>query len=107
MVGGGTTNCRRAWSEGWRTMVDDSLLAILRCPNDRSTLRRAEPDVVARLNEAVRVGRLRNRAGEVVGKLLEGGLVRERGDLLYPVVEQIPVMLHDEAIPLDQLAASG
>lgn len=88
-------------------MVDDSLLAILRCPNDRTSLRRAEPDVVARLNEAMRAGRLRNRAGTLVTKPLDGALIREAGDVAYPVVDQIPVMLHDEAIPLDQLAASG
>ena len=84
-------------------MVDDSLLAILRCPIDRSTLRRAEPAVVAQLNEAMRTGRLRNRAGAMVAKPLDGGLVRASGDLVYPIVDQIPVMLHDEAIPLDQL----
>jgi len=30
-------------------------------------------------------------------------LLREAGDLLYPIVDQIPVMLYDEAIALDQL----
>ena len=34
---------------------------------------------------------------------LSGGLVRDDGTLLYPIVDEIPVMLVDEAIPLDQL----
>jgi uncharacterized protein YbaR (Trm112 family) len=82
--------------------VNEHLLAILRCPEDHSPLSPAEPGLVAELNAAIQAGRLRNRAGQRVGRLLEGGLIREAGDLLYPIVDQIPVMLHDEAIPLVQ-----
>jgi uncharacterized protein YbaR (Trm112 family) len=31
-------------------------------------------------------------------------LVREAGDLVYPLHDQIPLLLKDEAIPLDQLS---
>jgi uncharacterized protein YbaR (Trm112 family) len=69
-------------------------------------LRPAEPDLVARLNLAVAAGRLRNQAGERIEHSIDGGLVRAAGDLVYPIVDQIPVMLCDEAIPLDQLKDS-
>jgi uncharacterized protein YbaR (Trm112 family) len=85
--------------------VNEHLLAILRCPEDHSSLSPAEPALVTQLNVAIHDGRLYNRAGQRVSRLLEGGLIREAGDLLYPIVDQIPVMLHDEAIPLDQLDA--
>ena len=84
-------------------MPGDDLLTILRCPDDRSPLRRAGSDIVSELNALMNSGRLRNRAGGRVDRVLDGGLVREAGDLLYPIVDQIPVMLFDEAIPLDQL----
>ncbi len=85
------------------TQLPEQTLAMLRCPNDRSTLRAAEPALVSRLNAAIAAQRLRNQAGEPVQRPIDGGLIRAAGDLVYPIVDQIPVMLYDEAIPLAQL----
>jgi uncharacterized protein YbaR (Trm112 family) len=85
----------------------NQVLAILRCPVDHSALSQAEAGLVARLNAAIRAKRLRNQAGQIVDFSLDGGLIRAAGDLLYPIVDEIPVMLHDEAIPLDQLSDGG
>lgn len=84
-------------------MLSDHTLAMLRCPNDRSRLRLAEPALVAQLNVAIAANRLRNQAGGPVERPIDGGLIRAAGDLLYPIVDQIPVMLYDESIPLAQL----
>ena len=84
-------------------MLSDHTLAMLRCPNDRSTLRLADTALVARLNVAIAANRLQNQAGAPVERPIDGGLIRAAGDLLYPIVDQIPVMLYDEAIPLAQL----
>ena len=86
-------------------MIHDHSIAILRCPLDRSQLRLAEPKLLARLNTAIAAGRLTNRGGTQLEKSLDGALVREAGDLAYPIVDQIPVMLADEAIAIDQLPA--
>ena len=83
--------------------VNDQLLAILRCPEDHSRLSPADAGLVLRLNAAIRAGRLRNQSGQSVDRAVDGGLVRAAGDLLYPIVDQIPVLLRDEAIRLDQL----
>jgi uncharacterized protein YbaR (Trm112 family) len=88
-------------------MVDDRVLAILRCPNDHSTLRPVETELLERLNEEIRQGRVRNQSGVRIERPLGGGLVRAGGDLLYPIVDRIPVMLYDEAIPLNQLSTWG
>jgi len=85
------------------TQLHETTLAMLRCPQDRTRLRAAEPALVARLNVAIAAGRLRNQAGQRVERRIDGGLVREAADLVYPIVDQIPVMLVDEAIPLAQL----
>jgi uncharacterized protein YbaR (Trm112 family) len=84
-------------------MINDATLAMLRCPNDRSPLQIAEPELVARLNAAIAAGRLQNCAGKTIERPINGGLVRDAGDLVYPIVDEIPVMLYDEAIPLTLL----
>jgi uncharacterized protein YbaR (Trm112 family) len=83
--------------------MNDKTLAMLRCPKDRSQVSVADPALVARLNAAIAAGRIRNLAGERVQRAIDGGLLREAGDLLYPIVDQIPIMLYDDAIALDQL----
>ena len=79
------------------------LLDILRCPENQASLTPADEALVAEVNDRIRAGRLHNKAGRDVSQPIDGGLVRADGDLLYPIVDQIPVLLRDEAIPLDQL----
>ena len=85
-------------------MVDPELLEILVCPETHQPVRPAEDDLVSRLNEAIRSGGVTNRGGNAVGDPVEEGLVREDNKVLYPVREDIPIMLIDEAIELDKLA---
>jgi len=59
--------------------------------------------LIAQTNQAIAAGRLVNLAGVELEKEIDGGLVRDSGDLMYPVVDGIPVMLPDEAIELSQL----
>jgi len=84
--------------------MDKELLDLLVCPENQTPLRPADPSLLERLNQAIVIGTLVNRAGQPVKQPLQGGLVREDGTLLYPVVDDIPVMLLDEAIRLDQIA---
>jgi uncharacterized protein len=82
-------------------MVDAELLEILVCPETRQPVRLAEPDILTRLNSAIESGSVVNQGGQEVREPIEEGLVREDGKVLYPVREDIPIMLIDEAIPLD------
>ncbi len=63
--------------------------------------------MLGRVNSAIAAGRLKNRGGQVVERELEQGLVREDGRVLYPVWDDIPVMLLDEAVQLADLADGG
>ncbi|HUF76141.1 MAG TPA: Trm112 family protein [Longimicrobiales bacterium] len=81
-------------------MVDQSLLEILVCPETKQPLRLADAGLIERLNESVRQGSLVTRGGQTVTDPLTEGLVREDGAVLYPVRDDIPIMLIDEAIPL-------
>ncbi|MCH7563043.1 MAG: hypothetical protein IH968_04375 [Gemmatimonadetes bacterium] len=82
-------------------MVDPELLQILVCPETRQPVRPAGADVLTRLNSAIEAGTVVNQGGQEVREPIEEGLVREDGKVLYPVREEIPIMLIDEAIALD------
>ncbi len=80
--------------------MNAELLSILRCPETRQPIAVAEPAVVARLNAQVAAGSLHNAAGQPVTAKLDGGLVRADGKALYPVRNNVPVLLVDEAIAM-------
>ena len=84
-------------------MIDKELLGILVCPRDRTPLSLADAELLARLNRAIAAAQVKNLGGRAVTEPLAGGLVRQDKALLYPIVDDIPVLLADEAIPLDQI----
>lgn len=88
-------------------MIDQELLDILVCPETKQPVRVADAGLLARVNAAVESGSLTNRGGQAVSQPVTEGLVREDEGVLYPVRDEIPIMLVDEAIPLDGLPDSG
>lgn len=84
-------------------MIPEELLQILVCPENKTPVALADDALVQRINEAIRAKTLKNRGGEPIEEPIEGGLVREDGAYLYIIRDDIPVMLIDEAVPLDAL----
>lgn len=84
-------------------MIDRNLLQILVCPETHARLEMADAAIVEGLNRGIAQGAVKNRAGQPVRARLDGGLVRQDKKLLYPIIDGIPVMLVDEAIPLGQI----
>ena len=66
----------------------------------QSTDRTFDAALLGRLNDAIRRGGVTNRGGQAVSTPIDEGLVREDGSVLYPVRDDIPIMLIDESIPL-------
>jgi len=83
-------------------LVDQSLLDILVCPETKQSLHAAESALLERLNASIRDGSVNTKAGTSVTEQIVEGLVREDGAVLYPVRDDIPIMLIDESIQLSQ-----
>ena len=82
--------------------ISQELLDILACPETKQPLALADPALLAALNDRIRQGTLTNRGGATVSDAIDGGLVREDRRYLYPIRDDIPIMLIDEAIPLNE-----
>lgn len=83
--------------------VDKDLLAILCCPETKLDVSLADDALIGKVNDAVSRGVLKNKAQKPVTEMLDGGLIRADKKILYPIREDIPVMLIEEGIPLDQV----
>jgi uncharacterized protein YbaR (Trm112 family) len=81
-------------------MLDAALLKILCCPDTRQPLRWATADQVAALNAQIAAGTRRNAGGVLVTEPVEGALIREDSQVLYPVRDGIPALLPEEGMPL-------
>lgn len=81
-------------------MIDKELLDILACPETKEPVHLADQSLIDDLNGRIERGEVRNRGGKKVEKRIDGGLVRQDGAYLYPIEDDIPIMLIEEAIPL-------
>jgi uncharacterized protein YbaR (Trm112 family) len=84
-------------------MLDRELLACLVCPESHQPLDMADAALMRKLTAAAVTGKIKNRSGRVVQESIQAGLVRADRAYVYPVIDGIPVLLVDEAIPLTQL----
>jgi uncharacterized protein YbaR (Trm112 family) len=82
------------------------LLSDLCCPETHQSLRPASEVVIGSLNERIRAGQVRNRAGMPLEQPCEGGLLREDGVILYPVRQGLPILLIAEGILVGAPTAS-
>jgi uncharacterized protein YbaR (Trm112 family) len=76
-------------------------LAYLRCPEDHTELTFVGDELVHQVNAAIRAGRITNRGGKRLHERIDTGLVRARGDVMYPIVHGIPLLLRDEGISIE------
>ena len=81
-------------------MIDPELLKIMCCPETHQSIETAEAGLIEKLNQHINAGKLRNRAGQLVKETIDGGLIRADRKYLYPIRQDIPIMLIDVAIPL-------
>ena len=81
-------------------MIDKELLEILACPETKEPVHLADQELIDQINARIERGEVKHRGDHQVEKKIDGGLVREDGAYLYPIEDDIPIMLIDEVIPL-------
>jgi uncharacterized protein YbaR (Trm112 family) len=87
--------------------LDDKLIEILCCPVTRVALKRLETDRLKALNDSIGGGRVRYKSGDDVEGALDEALITEDGKTIYAVRAGIPILLEDQGIPADQVAAGS
>ncbi|MGB9603712.1 MAG: Trm112 family protein [Verrucomicrobiia bacterium] len=81
-------------------MITEELLKIMCCPETHQQLFLADKMFIEKLNDAIKKGKIKNRGGKVVSNEIQSALIREDKKYLYPVINDIPIMLIEEAIPI-------
>ncbi len=80
-------------------MVNKELLDILCCPETKQDIEYIEGQIIKNINKEIKASTLKNRGGERIKEPINAGILREDRKFIYPVREDIPIMLIDEAIP--------
>jgi len=78
--------------------LNGRLLEIVCCPITRRPLERLDAATLGAVNRAIAAGKVRNHGGTPLVEPMEAALVTSDGDLVYPVREDIPVLLEEECI---------
>ena len=86
--------------------LDPEFLQILRCPKTHKPLRLASATELRGLNEKIADKRLVDASGRTREQPVNEGLVPEGEPVLYPVEDGIPILLIDDALPLQASAPS-
>lgn len=71
---------------------------LLRCPVTKSPLAPADDATVARINAGIAARTLVNRAGETVDRALDGALLNADRTLAYPIYNDIPSLIAEDAL---------
>lgn len=82
-------------------MIDTELLTILVCPETKQPVVPAAAELLSRINEKIRRGAAKNRVGGTVESEIDAGLMTADGRFVYPIRNDIPVMLSEQAIVID------
>lgn len=83
--------------------IDGKLLEILCCPVSKTPLMRLPAGRLKKLNDAISAGEVQYVRGEPVDQPLREALITEDSKVIYPVVDDIPILLEERGIGTTQL----
>lgn len=84
-------------------MIEAHILEILACPATHRKLHPLGPDKLQLLNNRIASGRAIYVNGDTIVSPLQAALVTDNDTLIYPVEEDIPVLLVERGIAARQL----
>ena len=82
--------------------IDGKLLEILCCPVSKTPLTRLPTSRLKTLNEAISAGTVQYVRGETVEDPLREALITEDSKVIYPVIDDIPILLEEKGIGTTQ-----
>lgn len=77
------------------------ILGVIRCPNSGTCLSLASAQLLSLLEDRHGRSPMTNKIGRTISAIPTQALVSQDQRWLYPVIDGIPCLLPDEAIPLD------
>ncbi|MBX2868798.1 MAG: hypothetical protein KTR18_08990 [Acidiferrobacterales bacterium] len=83
--------------------MDRKLLEILVCPITKQPVSILPEPKLTILNEKIEKAEVSNHGGVVLTEPLSQALITRNGGVIYPINQNIPVMLEDESIDTVQL----
>jgi uncharacterized protein YbaR (Trm112 family) len=81
-------------------MIKESLLEVLCCPESRQKVEIASQEIIDEVNQRIESGEAKDKEGKTISEIIEVGLIRTDGRILYPIRDGIPIMLINEGIVL-------
>ena len=82
--------------------VDGKLLEILCCPVSKTPLIKLDQEKLDKLNKAIASSDALYVDGGKVKEALQEGLITEDGKVIYPVQDDIPILLEEKGIGTTQ-----
>lgn len=83
--------------------MNEKILKLVCCPSSKKQLKILNEESLANLNQAISAGLIKNNQGKILKDEIEQALITEDYELAYVVRDDIPVLLENESIKMNQL----
>lgn len=83
--------------------INNELIKILCCPVTKQPVELMPDDMLNKLNERIKAGKIKDNEGNTVDLETEGALITKDGKTIYRIDDDIPVMLALAGIEAKQL----
>tara|TARA_Y100001935_G_scaffold203923_1_gene172644 strand:+ start:104 stop:373 length:270 start_codon:yes stop_codon:yes gene_type:complete len=83
--------------------MNEKILKLICCPSSKKQLKILNEESLANLNQAISAGLIKNNQGKILKDKIDQALITEDHELAYVVRDDIPVLLENESIKMNQL----
>ena len=83
--------------------MNEKILKLICCPSSKKQLKILNEESLTNLNQAISAGLIKNNQGKILKDKIEQALITEDHELAYIVRDDIPVLLENESIKMNQL----